>query len=267
MRATLWRAAAVPAVALLVAGCSAPGSPAPAPPPAGAAFDYQLGGAYPPPGGVEVVVRDRSAPPLEGGYSICYVNGFQTQPGEADEWPADALLRRGGAPVIDPQWPDEILLDVSTPERRAEIAAVVTPWIQECADAGFDAVEFDNLDTFARSGGALTVEDNVALAAELVAAAHRAGLAAAQKNAAEYAERFSHDAGFDFAITEECAAFQECDAYEAVYGPHVLDIEYTDALPRRFDEVCADPAVPQSLVLRDRGLVTPSEPGYVFEGC
>ncbi|KAA9150068.1 endo alpha-1,4 polygalactosaminidase [Microbacterium lushaniae] len=265
MNATSWRAVLVPAVALLAAGCSAPD--APAPPPAGAPFDYQLGRAYPPPDGVEVVVRDRSASPLEDGYSICYVNAFQTQPGEDDAWPADALLRREGAPVADPMWPDEILLDVSTSERRAEIAAVVTPWIHECADAGFDAVEFDNLDTFARSGGAISVDDSIALAAELVDAAHRAGLAAAQKNAAEFAGLFAREAGFDFAIAEECAAFEECDAYEDVYGAHVLDIEYTDVLPRRFEEVCADAAVPESLVLRDRGLVGPSDPGYVFENC
>src|SRR3546814_6194319 len=73
----------------LLAGCSGgPASASPELPPDGAAFDYQLGGAYPPPDGVEIVVRDRTAGPLEDAYSICYVNGFQTQPGEQDLWPA-----------------------------------------------------------------------------------------------------------------------------------------------------------------------------------
>jgi hypothetical protein len=253
--------------AALLTGCAASGTPEPALPPVGAGFDYQLGGAYPPPDGVEIVARDRSAESLDDAYSICYVNAFQTQPGEQDDWPRDTLLSRDGEPVIDPDWPDEVLLDTSTPERRAAIAAIVTPWIEGCAAAGFDAVEFDNLDTFTRSDGALSAAGNIALASDLVAVAHRAGLAAAQKNAAEFAELFSDDAGFDFAVTEECAAFDECDAYTDVYGDHVLDIEYTDALPRPFGQVCADPAVPRSVVLRDRALAGPSDPGYVFELC
>lgn len=254
--------------AAFVSGCSATEvSPRIILPPAGAPLDYQLGGAYPPPAGVEIVVRDRSAEPLADAYSICYVNGFQTQPGEQDSWPDGTLLLRDGEPVIDPDWPDEVLLDTSSPQSRAAIAAIAGPWIEGCAAAGFDAVEFDNLDTFTRSDGALDVDDNVALATELVAIAHRSGLAAAQKNAAEYAALLSAEAGFDFAVTEECAAYDECGAYATVYGEHVLDIEYTDALPRPFAEMCADAAVPESLVLRDRELSTPSDPGYVFERC
>src|SRR5690606_18115219 len=51
-------------------------------PPPNARFDYQLGGAYTPPGGVQIVSRDREATPAAGAYNICYVNGFQIQPGE-----------------------------------------------------------------------------------------------------------------------------------------------------------------------------------------
>ncbi len=42
---------------------------------------------------------------------------------------------------------------------------------------------------------------------------------------------------------------------------------YTDNLPRPWDEVCADPETPASVVLRDRDLVTPDDPEYVFETC
>jgi hypothetical protein len=236
-------------------------------PPVGAAFDYQLGGAYPPPTGVQVVARDRGDEPAESAYSICYVNGFQTQPGERGAWPDDALLRRDGDVVTDPDWPDEVILDTSTPETRAEIVRVVGPWIEGCAAAGFDAVEFDNLDTFTRTDGALALTDNLALATELVALAHRAGLAAGQKNAAEYAGELRSAAGFDFAVAEECSAFEECAAYADVYGEHVLDIEYTDALPRPFAEMCADPATPRSVILRDRDLLTDDDAGYVYDRC
>ncbi|AQA05225.1 hypothetical protein BVC93_25685 [Mycobacterium sp. MS1601] len=235
-------------------------------PPPAAAPDYQLGAPYPPPAPVTIVARDRSASPA-GAYSICYVNGFQTQPGELDTWPDQALLRGSdGKPVHDPDWPDEVLLDTRTAQQRSLIAAVVSRWITGCAEKGYQAVEFDNLDTYTRSGGALRREDAVALAAELVAAAHSAGLAAAQKNAAEDAATF-RAAGFDFAVTEECAAYLECDSFTSVYGAHVIDIEYTDNLPRSFAQMCDDPDTPASVVLRDRDLVAASAPGYHFELC
>ncbi|MFK4728301.1 endo alpha-1,4 polygalactosaminidase [Agromyces mediolanus] len=236
-------------------------------PPPGAAPDYQLGGAYDPAEGVGIVARDRSAPPAEGRYSICYVNGFQTQPGELDDWPAELLLQQDGAPVFDPDWPDEALLDHSTPERRSAIAAIVEPWIVGCAEAGYDAVEFDNLDSYTRSGGALRLDDAAELARLLVSAAHDAGLAAGQKNAAEDAALLRERAGFDFAVTEECAAYEECGAYAAVYGEHVIDIEYVDELPEPFAELCATPDAPRSMVLRDRPLGVPGDEGYVFELC
>lgn len=252
---------------MLLSGCTGIVPTAPAPPPVGAVPDYQLGGAYPPAAGVGIVGRDRAAEPAAGAYSICYVNGFQTQPGERGSWPDDLLLQRDGAPVFDPDWPDEALLDTSTAERRARIAERVTPWIEGCAEAGFRAVEFDNLDSYTRSDGALSLDDNLALAAALVDAAHAAGLAAGQKNAAEDAAALRDRAGFDFAVVEECAAYGECGAYAEVYGDRVVDIEYTDNLPRTFAEMCADRASPASMVLRDRQVLTPDDEGYAFETC
>lgn len=244
-----------------------PSGPTPAGLPGGATPDYQLGGAYAPAAGVGIVGRDRQAAPADGAYSICYVNGFQTQPGELDLWDDDLLLQHDGEPVFDPDWPDEALVDTSTADKRDRIAALVEPWIDGCADAGFDAVEFDNLDSYTRADGALTRDDNLALAATLVDAAHDAGLAAGQKNAAEDAATLRARAGFDFAVTEECAAYEECTAYTDVYGDQVIDIEYSDELPRSFAEMCADPASPASMVLRDRDLLTPDDDGYVFTTC
>ncbi|MFF5624123.1 endo alpha-1,4 polygalactosaminidase [Microbacterium sp. NPDC012755] len=261
--------AATAALALLLTltGCStdAPGDIAL--PPSGAVPDYQLGGAYPPADGVGIVGRDRSADPADGVYSICYVNGFQTQPGELESWTQDLLLQRDGDVVYDPDWPDEALLDTSTADRRERIAATVGPWIDGCADAGFDAVEFDNLDSYTRSDGALSLDDNLALAAMLVDRAHAAGLAAGQKNAAEDAAVLHEQAGFDFAVTEECAVYRECPRYTEVYGGHVIDIEYADELPRSFAEMCADEESPASMVLRDRDLVAPDDEDYAFETC
>ncbi|MCK3768630.1 endo alpha-1,4 polygalactosaminidase [Microbacterium aerolatum] len=271
---TLVRAAACAAALLAMSGCAAAAdvtssgeAASLALPPPGAVPDYQLGGAYPPADGVGIVGRDRGAEPADDVYSICYVNAFQTQPGELASWPEDLLLHAGGASVFDPDWPDEALADTSTDDKRGRIAAIVTPWITGCAADGFDAVEFDNLDSYTRSGGALDLDDNLALATELVDAAHAAGLAAGQKNAAEDAAARREQAGFDFAVVEECAAYDECEAYTEVYGPQVIDIEYTDQLPRSFAEMCADADAPASMVLRDRDLLPAGAQGHTFETC
>jgi hypothetical protein len=90
-----------------------------------------------------------------------------------------------------------------------------------------------------------------------------AGLAAGQKNAPELADDGAA-AGFDFAVTEECGAFDECTDYLAAYAV-VLDVEYTDAA--QFGELCDSGALPPHAVRRDVGLTIPGSPDYVFERC
>jgi hypothetical protein len=234
-------------------------------PPVNAGVDYQLGGAYPPPTGVEIVSRDRNAAPAAGIYSICYVNGFQIQPDEEhlwlDQYP-DLILRDGnGDPVIDADW-NEMLIDISTPEKRTRVAAIVDGWIAGCAAAGFAALEIDNLDSFTRSQGLLTEDDAVAAMRLFADASHAHGMPAAQKNSAELVGRKA-ELGTDFVVAEECNRYTECDVYTGAYGDHVIVIEY-----RRidFDAGCA--AFPElSIVLRDRDLVPMGTAGYVFDGC
>jgi hypothetical protein len=79
----------------------------------------------------------------------------------------------------------------------------------------------------ARSIGALTKRDNLALASALIVRAHRLGLAIAQKNGADIAPD-GRRLGFDFAIAEECQAFGECGAYMRQYGREVIEVEYPD---------------------------------------
>lgn len=234
-------------------------------PPANGSFDYQLGEAYPPPSGVVVLARDRTAAPATGRYNICYVNGFQTQPDEEDFWTgerADLLLRDGdGDPIIDPDW-DEILLDVTTADKRARLAEIVGGWIDGCADAGFDAVEIDNLDTYARSGGRIAQNDAVAFVRLLADRAHARGMAIAQKNSAEILSRRA-EMGTDFAVAEECNRYDECGDFTAAYGDQVYVIEYRRS---DFTAGCAD--FPElSIVLRDLDLVGPSAGAYVYDGC
>jgi hypothetical protein len=246
-------------------GGTEPPGPELALPPVNASFDYQLGGAYTPPMGVIIVSRDRNDPPAEGLYNICYVNGFQAQPDEESFWlddHPDLVLRDNeGDPVIDADW-DEMLLDVSTPAKREALAAIIGGFIEGCADAGFDAVEIDNLDSYSRSGGRLTEDNAVAAMALFSSAAHQAGLAIAQKNSAEIVGRKA-ELGTDFAVAEECNRYSECDTYTDVYGDHVLVIEYRS---QDFDAGCEDfPNL--SIILRDVPLRTAGSAGYVYDGC
>jgi hypothetical protein len=261
------RLAAPIASAFLLAACSSSGAPrAPTSPEPRAGLDYQLGGAYPPPAGVAVVVRDRTAAPAAGAYNVCYVNGFQIQPDEVDAWERDhpdlVLRDDDGDPVIDEDW-DEPLIDVGTPAKRAAVAAIVGAWIDGCADAGFDAVEIDNLDSYARSDGRLDADDAVAAMRLFADGAHARGLAIAQKNAAELVGRRA-ELGTDFAVAEECGEYDECGAYADAYADHVLVVEYRrDA----FTATCAAWGARLSIVLRDRDLVAPDQDAYVFDGC
>ncbi|GAA3650843.1 endo alpha-1,4 polygalactosaminidase [Microbacterium marinilacus] len=257
--------------ALVVAGTalalSACGAVAPAGLPAEGGVDYQLGGASTPPDGVTVVVRDVTAQPAAGVYSVCYVNGFQTQPGELPEWRADApaaILEVDGGPVADPEWPDEYALDTRTDEARAAILARRGAEIEECARKGFDAVELDNLDAHTRFA-ALSEEGGLALAASYIDLAHDSGLAVAQKNSAELAER-GPDLGFDFAVVEECLATEECDVYAAAYGTQVIDVEY-ELSDDEFDTRCAEAPNPRLTILRDLDLLPEGDPDRLYRAC
>lgn len=218
-------------------------------PPAGTDVDYQLGGSRGVPDHVGIVVRDRTEAPAPGRYNVCYVNGFQTQPDALGWWRrhADLVLRRDGRPVVDEAW-GEWLLDTRTGPKRQRLAAIVGRWTRGCARDGYDAVEFDNLDAFTRSGGLITRRQAVAFARLLVREAHRAGLAAGQKNLAGFD---GTRVGFDFAVAEECGRYQECGAYTDVYGAHVLAIEYRRA---DFDRTCERYGETLAVVLRDRDL-------------
>jgi hypothetical protein len=249
-------------------------------PPANATFDYQIGGDYPLPKGATVVSRDwylGSAP--AGAYGICYVNAFQTQadepdvdrPDERSNWPADLVLSALGD---DPNWGGEYLIDVSSEARRTKAAAWVRPMLETCAAKGFQAVEFDNLDSWTRFDGTPVAgqvpfgrAEAVAYAALLVADAHALGLAAAQKNTVELTwSEAREQIGFDFAIAEECGRWKECGGYRTLYGNLVFVIEYR---LKDYKKDCKKKKLRKnlSIVLRDIDVTTPESKSYVYRAC
>ncbi|MFI6273829.1 endo alpha-1,4 polygalactosaminidase [Streptomyces sp. NPDC050988] len=228
-------------------------------PPVHVGFDYQIGGAYPPPAGVRIVARDREAEPARGLYNICYVNAFQAQPDERDDWPADLLLRDGkGKAVVDGDW-DEALLDIGTPAKRERVAARINEWIDGCADKGYDAVEPDNFDSFTRSRGLLSAADATAFIKLLSDHAHSRGLAIGQKNTVELAGQRGRT-GLDFAVAEECGEYDECGEYAEAFDDRVVVIEYTDNGFRKARSGFGDRL---SIVRRDVLVSTPDSADYV----
>ncbi|GGR88395.1 hypothetical protein GCM10010252_29040 [Streptomyces aureoverticillatus] len=255
-------AATAAACLLAPSTASAGATEAPLPPP-GAGFDYQIGGAYTPPPGVEVVSRDQGAAPAPGRYNLCYVNAFQAQPGAEQEWAPDLLLRDDNGDVVyDGEW-GEAVLDIRTAGKRKRIAAKVNGWIDGCADKGFQAVEPDNYDTYTRFPGLLTADQAKAFISLLSAHAHDKGLAIAQKNTPELAGA-REETGLDFAVAEECGEWDECGQYTDAFGDHVLVIEYSADGLRKACEGWGDKL---SIVRRDVGVSPAGSSGYVRETC
>ncbi|MGY0489631.1 endo alpha-1,4 polygalactosaminidase [Streptomyces sp. WG-D5] len=256
--------------ALTLSGCTSQGSGTDTPkvelPSPGVDFDYQLGGAYKPPSGVRAVSRDRGDAPARGLYNVCYVNAFQAQPDALDWWQrrhADLLLRDdAGQLVIDEEW-DEALFDISTPSKRSRLASIIGDWIDGCADDGYQAVEPDNLDSFERSDDLLDTKDAVAFARLLTERAHDAGLAIGQKNTAELLPEH-RSIGFDFAVAEECQAYDECRGYASAYDDRVFAVEYRKA---DFERACRAWGERLSIVLRDMDVRPAGTEGYVRRAC
>ncbi len=280
-------AGAAAAVALSLLGCLGGGGASEptyasagafAPPPVNAGFDYQIGGDYPLPEGVSIVSRDwfigRAAE--QPVYSICYVNAFQTQadergvdrPDELSNWPRKLVLSELGD---DPNWGGEYLVDVSTANKRRQAARWVGQMIDGCADKGYEAVELDNLDSWTRFDGTplarevpFSKPDSLAFARLLAKRAHARDLAVAQKNTVDVGRRQARRVGFDFAIAEQCARYDECNAYRRVHGNNVIAIEYGR---RSFREACRRVGDEISVVLRDVLVTKPGSPSYVYDAC
>jgi hypothetical protein len=232
-------------------------------PPKHVRWDYQIGGAYTVPTGVQVVGRSHEDAPAPGVYSICNLNAFQAQEHSESDWGSDLLLHdTGGKVVYDKDW-DEAVLDIRTDAKRQRIAAKVNTWIDECAEKGYKAIEPDNYDTFTRFPKYLAAGQATALMKLLVAHAHEKGLAVAQKNTVELvADRAS--VGLDFAVVEECGEWNECGAYAEAYDNNVFVVEYTK---KGMSEACSGWSGDLSIVRRDQDVLPKGSSGYLRETC
>ena len=144
--------------------------------------------------------------------------------------------------------------------------------VDRCAAKGFEAVEYDNLDSWTRFDGTPLADDvpfgrraAIAYARLLTNYVHRRGLAVAQKNTLELGRHPARNRiGFDFAIAEQCGQYRECRGYTAMYGKHVIAIEYDR---RGFRAACAVVGHRISVVLRDTAVSAPGSATYRYRSC
>lgn len=154
-----------------------------------------------------------------GGYAICYVDAgtWESWRPDAHSFPRSRLGRPNG-------WPGERWLDIRHPH---VVLAIMARRITLCKEAGFNAVEFDNVDAYANSTGfPITSSEQIIYNRALAEIAAHVGLAAGLKN--DPGQVRVLEPNFAFAIDEQCIQFNFCAALAPFIAAHkpVYDVEY-----------------------------------------
>jgi hypothetical protein len=155
-----------------------------------------------------------------GGRAICYVSAgsWENWRPDANSFPSLVLGRNNG-------WKGEKWLDI---RQTAVLLPIMQARVQKCVQAGFDGVEWDNVDGYSnRSGFPLTYQDQLTYNASLGNLAHQYGLTVALKNDVEQLADLS--AYFDYAVNEQCQQYSECGGYATSFtnaGKAVFQVEY-----------------------------------------
>ena len=119
-------------------------------------------------------------------------------------------------------WP-EYWLDIRDPR----VLTIMAARMDLCKKKGFHGVEADNVDGYQNdSGFALTAVDQLRFNKQLALLAHRRGLAIGLKNDLDQVKTLQP--WFDFAINEECYAYNECSMLSPFIkaGKPVFHVEY-----------------------------------------
>ena len=155
-----------------------------------------------------------------GGKAICYVSAgtWENWRVDANQFPASVLGSKNG-------WPGEKWLDV---RQTSVLLPIMDARVQKCRQAGFDGVEWDNVDGFSnRTGFPLTANDQLVYDASLANLAHSYGLTVALKNDVEQLPDLAPYV--DYAVNEQCQQYNECDGYTTYFinaNKAVFQVEY-----------------------------------------
>jgi hypothetical protein len=157
-----------------------------------------------------------------GRHVVCYLNAgaYEDWRPDAADYPADVL----GEPLDG--WPGERWVDV----RRLDVLLpVIAARMDACHAKGFDAVDPDNVDGYLNDTGFdLTGEDQAAFNTAVARLARQRGLAVGLKNDVEQVAQL--EPHFDFAVNEECLAYDECAEYRPFVdaAKPVFHVEYSE---------------------------------------
>jgi hypothetical protein len=155
-----------------------------------------------------------------GKKAICYVSAgsWENWRPDANQFPASVLGNKNG-------WAGEKWLDI---RQTSVLLPIMEARVQKCAQAGFDGVEWDNVDGYTnRTGFPLTAADQLTYNASLANLAHTYGLTVALKNDVEQVSDLAPY--FDYAVNEQCQQYSECSGYTANFinaGKAVFQVEY-----------------------------------------
>jgi len=155
-----------------------------------------------------------------GGKAICYVSAgtWENWRVDANQFPASVQGAKNG-------WPGEKWLDI---RQTSVLLPIMEARVQKCRQAGFDGVEWDNVDGFSnRTGFPLTANDQLVYDASLANLAHSYGLTVALKNDVEQVPDLAPY--FDYAVNEQCQQYNECGGYTTYFinaNKAVFQVEY-----------------------------------------
>ena len=171
------------------------------------------------PDGVHPNTNSVAAIHATGAHAVCYVDAgtWENFRPDAGKYPASVKGRPNG-------WPGERWLDIRA---TGVLLPIITARVDKCAAAGFDAVEFDNVDGYANNTGfPLTATEQLNFNNALAGIAHHDNLSVGLKNDLGQLSQLS--SSFDFAINEQCAQFHECAVYNpwTSAGKVVFEVEY-----------------------------------------
>jgi hypothetical protein len=155
-----------------------------------------------------------------GGRALCYVSA-----GSWENWRPDAAAFPESVKGRKNGWPGERWLDI---RQLSILLPIMEARVQKCREAGFDGVEWDNVDGYSnRTGLPLTYADQLTYNASLANLAHQHGLTVALKNDVEQLADLAPY--FDYAVNEQCQQYNECGGYTTHFIDHgkaVWQVEY-----------------------------------------
>jgi hypothetical protein len=155
----------------------------------------------------------------KGRIAICYVDA-----GTWENWRPDASRFPDSVKGKSNGWPGEKWLDIRALD---VLGPILQARMMKCADKGFDAVEFDNVDGYTNNTGfPLTAGDQARFNVWLANQAHHRGLSVALKNDVDQVGTLLPY--FDFALDEQCFQYHECGTLQPFVnaGKAVFEVEY-----------------------------------------